>query len=204
VYPTSADSPAFWLYTSGTTGAPKAAIHRHGAIEVVCETYGAEVLGIHRDDRCLSAAKAFFAYGLGNSVAAAARGNTGRRRLLHLPGPDQRYAQGLRHLGVAGRGGSRLLAHEAVAQVVVVAAPDENGLEKPVAFVICEPRRTVTEAELIEFCRQTLPSFKRPRKVVFVTAYPTTATGKVRRVELRRMAARVFVPSDPPTEAVPS
>jgi benzoate-CoA ligase len=99
---------------------------------------------------------------------------------------------------------ARLLAHEAVAQVVVVAAPDENGLEKPVAFVICEPRRTVTEAELIEFCRQTLPSFKRPRKVVFVTAYPTTATGKVRRVELRRMAARVFVPSDPPTEAVPS
>jgi len=70
--------------------------------------------------------------------------------------------------------------------------------------VICEPRRTVTEAELIEFCRQALPSFKRPRKVVFVTAYPTTATGKVRRVELRRMAATVFVPSDPPTEAVPS
>jgi acyl-coenzyme A synthetase/AMP-(fatty) acid ligase len=68
VYPTSADSPAFWLYTSGTTGAPKAAMHRHGAIEVVCETYGAQVLGIHRDDRCLSAAKAFFAYGLGNSV----------------------------------------------------------------------------------------------------------------------------------------
>src|SRR5450631_2023349 len=68
MYPTSADSPAFWLYTSGTTGTPKAAMHRHGAIEVVCETYGAQVLGIRRDDRCMSAAKAFFAYGLGNSV----------------------------------------------------------------------------------------------------------------------------------------
>ena len=83
-------------------------------------------------------------------------------------------------------------------------APDANGLEKPVAFVILEPRATATEDELIEFCRQALPSFKRPRKVVFVTSHPTTATGKIRRVELRRMAATVFVPSDPPTEAVPS
>ena len=101
---------------------------------------------------------------------------------------------------------ARLLAHRAVAQAIVVAAPDANGLEKLVAFVIAEPRATATEDELIEFCRQALPSFKRPRKVVFVTSYPTTATGKVRRVELRRMAATVFVPGDdhPPTEAVPS
>src|SRR5690349_20844367 len=68
VYPTTADSPAFWLYTSGTTGRPKAAMHRHGSVGVVCETYGAQVLGIRPDDRCLSAAKAFFAYGLGNSL----------------------------------------------------------------------------------------------------------------------------------------
>ena len=68
VYPTTADSPAFWLYTSGTTGTPKAAMHRHGSIRVVCETYGTQVLGIQPDDRCLSAAKGFFAYGLGNSV----------------------------------------------------------------------------------------------------------------------------------------
>ena len=68
VYPTTADSPAFWLYTSGTTGQPKAAMHRHGAIKVVCETYGLQVLGIRPGDRCLSAAKAFFAYGLGNSL----------------------------------------------------------------------------------------------------------------------------------------
>ena len=46
LYPTTADSPAFWLYTSGTTGMPKAAMHRHGSIRVVCETYGAQVLGI--------------------------------------------------------------------------------------------------------------------------------------------------------------
>ena len=43
-------------------------MHRHGSVRVVCETYGAQVLGITPEDRCLSAAKAFFAYGLGNSV----------------------------------------------------------------------------------------------------------------------------------------
>ena len=43
-------------------------MHRHGSVRVVCETYGTQVLGITPDDRCLSAAKAFFAYGLGNSV----------------------------------------------------------------------------------------------------------------------------------------
>src|ERR1700749_288034 len=68
VYPTGPDSPAFWLYTSGTTGTAKAAMHRQAAIEGVCETYGRQVLGIRPEDRCLSAAKAFFAYGLGNSV----------------------------------------------------------------------------------------------------------------------------------------
>ena len=56
--------PAFWLYTSGTTGTPKGAMHRHGSVRVVCETYGTQVLGITAADRCLSAAKAFFAYGL--------------------------------------------------------------------------------------------------------------------------------------------
>ena len=58
IYPTTANSPAFWLYTSGTTGTPKGAMHRHGSVRVVCETYGAQVLGITPEDRCLSAAKA--------------------------------------------------------------------------------------------------------------------------------------------------
>lgn len=62
------DSPALWLYTSGTTGSPKAAMHRHANIRHVCQTYAAQVLGIRPDDRCLSVAKLFFAYGLGNSA----------------------------------------------------------------------------------------------------------------------------------------
>jgi benzoate-CoA ligase family protein len=362
VYPTTADSPAFWLYTSGTTGTPKGAMHRHGSIRVVCETYGTQVLGITPEDRCLSAAKAFFAYGLGNSVlfplsvgaatvlepapskpdALADRARTygatlffagptffanmiraelpadalagvrlaasagealpsalyqrwtshfgidildgiGMTEMLHIflsnragqvrpgttgvavPGYDLRvvddagqdvpqgtpgtllvrgdstatgywcrydasrqvfqgdwlrtgdtYVQDVEgYYACLGRTGdmlkasgiwvspaeveARLLAHQAVAQAVVVAAPDTDGLEKPVAYVILQPGQAVTEAELIEFCREGLPSFKRPRRIVFVGGYPTTATGKIRRVELRAMAATVLIEQPPTT-----
>jgi benzoate-CoA ligase family protein len=370
VYPTTADTPAFWLYTSGTTGRAKAAMHRHGAIPVVCETYGTQVLGIQPGDRCLSSAKAFFAYGLGNSVlfplsvgaasvlertasrpeviAAAARdygatlffaGPTffagllraglppdalagvrlavsagealpaalyhrwtshfgidiidglGMTEMLHIflsnqpgrvrpgttgvavPGYDLRlldeagsqagsrvpdgtpgtlYVRGAsaatgywcrydtsrqvfqgewlrtgdtyvkdadgyytclgRTVDMLKPGGiwvspaeveARLLAHQAVAQAVVVAAQDADGLEKPVAFVVLHPGQPVTEAELVEFCRQGLPSVKRPRAVVFTDAYPTTATGKVRRVDLRDLATAALASRDQPAEAVP-
>jgi len=354
-YSTTADSPAFWLYTSGTTGLPKAAMHRHGSIRYVCETYGEQVLGITAEDRCLSAAKAFFAYGLGNSLLfplsvgaaailepaparpdvlverAASFGATlffagptflanmlraelpadsllrvrlavsagealpatlyeqwterfgveivdglGMTEMLHIflsnrpgavrpgttgravPGYDLRildddgrlvapgtpgtlYVRGasaatgywsrydasrqvfqgewLRtgdtyvedadgYYTCLGRTGdmlkasgmwvspaeveARLLAHAAVAQAVVVAAHDVDGLEKPVAYVITKAGASVTEAELVAFCRAGLPSFKRPRRIAFVESYPTTATGKVRRVELRAMAATVL------------
>ncbi len=67
-YDTWFDSPGLWLYTSGTTGTPKAAMHRHGSIARVCETYAHQVLGITPQDRCYSVAKLFFAYGMGNSL----------------------------------------------------------------------------------------------------------------------------------------
>jgi benzoate-CoA ligase family protein len=66
--PTLPDSPAFWLYTSGTTGTPKAAMHRHVSLRSTADTYGSLVLGIRPDDVCYSAAKFFFAYGLGNTL----------------------------------------------------------------------------------------------------------------------------------------
>ena len=359
-YSTTADSPAFWLYTSGTTGLPKAAMHRHGSIQYVCEAYAAQVLGITADDRCLSAAKAFFAYGLGNtvlfplSVGAAAvlepapsrpdvlveRANSygatlffagptffanmlradlpadalstvrlavsagealpaslyerwtghfgidildgiGMTEMLHIflsnregavrpgttgvavPGYDLRIVDDAGHEVAQGTPGTllvrgdstatgywsryaasravfqgewlrtgdtyvqdedgyyaclgrtgdmlkasgiwvspaevegRLLAHDAVAQAVVVAAPDADGLEKPIAYVVLQGGASVAEDELIAFCREALPSFKRPRRIVFVESYPTTATGKIRRVELRAAAANVLTETAP-------
>ncbi|WP_448639617.1 benzoate-CoA ligase family protein [Geodermatophilus sp. URMC 63] len=67
-YPTVADSPAFWLYTSGTTGTPKAAMHRHGSLRDTAVTYARDVLAIGPDDVTFSVAKFFFAYGLGNTL----------------------------------------------------------------------------------------------------------------------------------------
>jgi benzoate-CoA ligase family protein len=355
VYPSTADSPAFWLYTSGTTGEAKAAMHRHGSVRVVCETYGTQVLGIRPGDRCLSAAKAFFAYGLGNSLLfplsvgaaavleaapakpdqivaraaqfgatlffagptffanmlradlpadalagvrlAASAGEAlpaalyarwtsrfgidildgiGMTELLHIflsnregqvrpgttgvavPGYDLRildetgrqtphgtpgtlYVSGasaatgywsrydasrqvfqgewLRtgdtyvldadgYYSCLGRTSdmlkasgmwvapaeveARLLTHDAVAQAVVVAGHDADGLEKPVAYVVLRPGCRASETELVGFCRDGLPAYKRPRRIVFVDGYPTTATGKVRRVELRVMATTVL------------
>lgn len=66
--PARAEDPCFWLYSSGSTGRPKGAVHRHRDIVVTCVYYAEETLGMSVDDICFSAAKLFFAYGLGNSM----------------------------------------------------------------------------------------------------------------------------------------
>ena len=65
---TSPDSPGFWLYSSGSTGRPKGTVHSHGNPYWTAEYYGKGVLKIGEDDVCFSAAKLFFAYGLGNAL----------------------------------------------------------------------------------------------------------------------------------------
>src|SRR5712671_4035201 len=65
---THADEPAFWLYSSGSTGMPKGVRHLHSSLAATADTYAKQVLGIREDDIVLSAAKLFFAYGLGNAL----------------------------------------------------------------------------------------------------------------------------------------
>ncbi|MPY84232.1 MAG: benzoate-CoA ligase family protein [Actinophytocola sp.] len=348
-YPTWADSHALWLYTSGTTGKPKAAMHRHVDIRFVAENYGQRVLGMTAADRCLSVAKLFFAYGIGNSMffplsvggtallepsrpspalfaerAAADKATVlfgtpsffgpllasdvgddafasvrqgvsagealpprmyhrmlerfgvevldgiGSTEMLHIfisnragqvhpgssgtpvPGytveirdeqgrpiegveePGELYVRGesaaigywcradtsrqvflgewlrtgdtyvrnadgtLTCLGRANdmlkAGGiwvspseveNRLLEHPDVAEVVVVAVPDSDELDKPVACVIPAAGKHVDADELIGWCREGLAAFKRPRAVVELEELPKTATGKIRRNVLR-------------------
>ncbi|MFO1272308.1 MAG: benzoate-CoA ligase family protein [Rubrivivax sp.] len=66
---THADDPGFWLYSSGSTGRPKGTVHSHANPYWTAELYGKGVLQLKESDICFSAAKLFFAYGLGNALS---------------------------------------------------------------------------------------------------------------------------------------
>jgi len=66
---THGDDPAFWLYSSGSTGRPKGTVHSQANPYWTAELYGKRVLALREDDLCFSAAKLFFAYGLGNALS---------------------------------------------------------------------------------------------------------------------------------------
>jgi len=82
----------------------------------------------------------------------------------------------------------RLRAHPEVGQVVVVAIPDDEGLDKPVACVVLAPGGSATTGDLVAFCREGLAAFKRPRHIVVFDEFPTTATGKLQRFRIRELA----------------
>lgn len=346
---TTVDSPAFWLYSSGTTGIPKGVMHVHGSLRATAETYATSVLEITEDDRFLSVAKLFFAYGLGNSLTfpfavgatailnphpptpaafvglieqerptlffaspgflaamldagapseafesvratmtageslpadvqtrfAALSGRPvldgiGSTELLHIfisntpghqtPGSSGKVVPGyvaeLRndddevvtepdtpgYLHVRGpsaavgyhqrpdataaafrdgwvrtgdvyirstddtwtflgrnhdmikAGGiwvspaeveSVLIEHPDVLEVAVVGARNEDGLETVVAFVVAASGARPDVAVLDQHCRDRMAAFKRPRRILIVDVLPKTATGKIRRFELR-------------------
>ncbi len=66
---TTADDMCFWLYSSGSTGAPKGTVHVHSSLICTAELYAWPILGLRQDDVVFSAAKLFFAYGLGNGLS---------------------------------------------------------------------------------------------------------------------------------------
>jgi benzoate-CoA ligase family protein len=85
-----------------------------------------------------------------------------------------------------------LVAHDAVNECAVVGRTDENGLEKPVAYVVLnDPAVASPELALTlqEWVGRTLPSFKCPRRIEFCERLPKTATGKLQRYKLRQSAA---------------
>tara|TARA_B100000676_G_scaffold161645_1_gene159030 strand:- start:3226 stop:4872 length:1647 start_codon:yes stop_codon:yes gene_type:complete len=88
-----------------------------------------------------------------------------------------------------------LLEQDGIAQVAVVALPDQRLSEVAVAYVQPSPGATLTETDVIGFCRGKVASFKIPRHVLFIDEFPMTASGKIRKVELREDAATRLGPA---------
>ena len=78
-----------------------------------------------------------------------------------------------------------LYAHPAVEEVAVIGIPDPEWGEEPRAIVVLKKGMTATAEELMEFCRQKLSGFKRPRSIVFIDELPRTSTGKILKRVLR-------------------
>ena len=85
---TSKDDTAFWLYSSGTTGFPKGAIHLHHDMVVEADLYAKDTIGVCESDVSFSVAKLFFAYGLGNGLYFSLRVGATTVLLPDRPMPD--------------------------------------------------------------------------------------------------------------------
>ena len=80
--------------------------------------------------------------------------------------------------------------HPAVSLVAVVAKPDDKWGETPCAFVELAPGQNATEEEIIQFCKENMAGFKRPKNVIF-GELPKTSTGKIQKFELRKKAKEI-------------
>jgi benzoate-CoA ligase len=96
---TSADDPGFWLYSSGSTGRPKGTVHSHANPYWTAELYGKRLLRIAEQDVCFSAAKLFFAYGLGNALTFPMSVGATTLLMAERPTPDATFARWLGKVG---------------------------------------------------------------------------------------------------------
>ena len=92
---TRADEAGFWLYSSGSTGRPKGTVHSHGNPYWTAELYGKGVLALQENDVCFSAAKLFFAYGLGNALTFPMSVGATTILMAERPTPDATFKRWL-------------------------------------------------------------------------------------------------------------
>jgi benzoate-CoA ligase len=96
---TSPDDPGFWLYSSGSTGRPKGTVHSHANPYWSSELYGKAILKLQENDVCFSAAKLFFAYGLGNALTFPMTIGATTILMGERPTPDATFKRWLGGIG---------------------------------------------------------------------------------------------------------
>jgi len=94
---TCADEPCFWLYSSGSTGKPKGTVHAHESLILTAELYAGPILGMCESDLLFSAAKLFFAYGLGNSLTFPLAFGATTVLMAERPTPEAVFTRLRRH-----------------------------------------------------------------------------------------------------------
>jgi benzoate-CoA ligase len=95
--PACPDDVCFWLYSSGSTGPPKGTMHVHSSLVATAELYARPVLGIREDDVVFSAAKLFFAYGLGNALTFPLAVGATTILMAERPTPDSCFKRLIEH-----------------------------------------------------------------------------------------------------------
>ena len=94
---TTCDDACFWLYSSGSTGAPKGTVHQHSSLIATAELYAKPILGLRESDTVFSAAKLFFAYGLGNGLTFPLAVGATTVLMAERPTPAAVFARFVKH-----------------------------------------------------------------------------------------------------------
>src|SRR5215475_3912260 len=87
-----------------------------------------------------------------------------------------------------------LVKHDAVKQAVAIGVADNRLVEVVAVFIEFKTGKSVTEEEIMNYCRQHLASFKVPRRAVFVSDWPMTGAGKIQRYVLKESLAQEMMP----------